>query len=159
MIRRAGQTTETRSRIPTRCLPPSPLPPVKSASRLASSRSRIRAALGAKNVAVRNSLYVGNLGSLDGRELEQLLARFGTVRCAAMIGGGAGGGGAPRDGRFGVVEMQSEDEARTAIRVLDGFEINGRPISVRWATPEEQTACGHPAMFGTMNLSGGPRGD
>jgi RNA recognition motif-containing protein len=100
-------------------------------------------------------LYVGNLGRLDGLELEQLLSRFGTVRFAATIGQG----GVPRDHRFGVVEMQSEHEARTAIRVLDGFEINGRPVSVRWATPAEQTACGHPAMFGTMNLSGGPPGE
>ena len=84
------------------------------------------------------------------RELEDLLSRFGVVRYAALVAGDGSAGGAA----FGVVEMQSEDEARSAIRVLDGFEIDGVPVAVRWATPPEQTAGGHPAMFGTMNMSG-----
>ena len=109
---------------------------------------------------MRNSLYVGNLASSDGQELEALLSRFGIVRYAAV----APGDGAPHGGYFGVVEMQSEDDARAAIRVLDGFEIAGVPLSVRWATPPEQTSCGHPAMFGTMNMANGggagpPRAD
>ena len=60
-------------------------------------------------------------------------------------------GSPPGDG-FGVVEMGSEPEAAAAIRTLDGFEIRGRPLTVRWATPPERTACGHPKMFGTMNM-------
>ena len=91
---------------------------------------------------------------MDGGDLELLLSRFGVVRYAAVVAGDGPAG----DGPFGVVEMQSEDEARSAIRVLDGFEIRGALLTVRWATPPEQTACGHPAMFGTMNLSGGDDG-
>jgi hypothetical protein len=91
---------------------------------------------------------------MDSQELELLLSRFGVVRYAAV----AAGDGTTGD-RFGVVEMQSEDEARSAIRVLNGFEVRGVLLTVRWATPPEQTACGHPAMFGTMNLSGGADND
>ena len=97
---------------------------------------------------MRNSLYVGNLPSPDGQSLGALLSRFGVVRYAAV----ASGDGAPY---YGVVEMQSEDDAVDAIRVLDGFEIDGAPLSVRWATPPEQTSCGHPAMFGAMNMTNG----
>jgi RNA recognition motif-containing protein len=101
---------------------------------------------------LRKSLYVGNLASPDGQSLEALLSRFGVVRYAAV----APGDGAPHGGGYyGVVEMQSEDDALTAIRVLDGFEIAGAPLSVRWATPAEQTSCGHPAMFGAMNMTNG----
>ena len=86
---------------------------------------------------------------MDDRELEHLFSRFGVVRFAAVVAADGAAGG----GRFGVVEMQSEDEARSAIRVLNGFEIRGVGLTVRWATPPEQTACGHPAMFGPMNSS------
>jgi cold-inducible RNA-binding protein len=104
---------------------------------------------------LRNCLYVGNLGSSDHRDLEDLLSRFGVVRYAALVAGEATAGAGP----FGVVEMQSEDDARSAIRALSGFEIRGAFLIVRWATPPEQTACGHPAMFGSMNLCNGVNGD
>jgi RNA recognition motif-containing protein len=97
---------------------------------------------------LRKSLYVGNLASPDGQALEALLSRFGAVRYAAVAPG-------DRPPYHGVVEIQSEDDAVDAIRVLDGFEIDGAPLSVRWATPPEQTSCGHPAMFGAMNMTNG----
>lgn len=100
---------------------------------------------------MRNNLYVGNLPSATAPELESLLSRFGVVRFAAVV---PGAGAAPGDG-FGVVEMQTEQEAVAAIRTLDGFEVRGRPLTVRWATPPEQTACGHPPMFGAMNMHDG----
>jgi RNA recognition motif-containing protein len=100
---------------------------------------------------LRNNLYVGNLGSTDDRDLESLFSRFGTVRFAAVVVPDRPTSGA----RFGVVEMQAEDDARAAIRTLNGFEIRGRLLTVRWATPLEQTACGHPAMFRAVNLCDG----
>ena len=113
---------------------------------------------------MRNNLYVGNLVFTEDRELEDLLSRFGTVRFAALFAGdGAGfegaGDGAAGGRRFGVVEMQSDAEAQAAMRVLDGFEIRGGTLTVRRATAAEQTACGHPAMFGTMNLCNGDAHD
>jgi RNA recognition motif-containing protein len=100
---------------------------------------------------LRNNLYVGNLPPTGDQDLERLLSRFGIVRYAAVIGGD----GATPGSRFGVVEMQTEDEAESAIEALDGSAFRGRVIALRWATLPEQTACGHPAMFGTMNMSEG----
>jgi hypothetical protein len=100
---------------------------------------------------VRNHLYVGNLDSKDDQELGLLLSQFGVVRYAAVV---AGNGGAPGT-RFGVAEMQTEADAEAAIRALEGSEFRGHLLTVRWATPPEQTACGHPPMFGTMNMANG----
>ena len=105
---------------------------------------------------MQNSLYVGNLASGDDRELGDLFGRFGVVQYAAFAADGERAG---PPGRFGVVEMESEDAARAAIRVLDGFEIRGRVLTVRWATPPERTSCGRPAMFGAMNWRDGDEGD
>jgi RNA recognition motif-containing protein len=100
---------------------------------------------------LRHNLYIGNLASTPStgdRELRHLLSRFGVVRYAAVVAGG-----------FGVVEMQTEPDAEAAIKGLNGSEFHGRLLTVRWATPPEQTACGHPAMFGTMNVPNGDQRD
>jgi hypothetical protein len=104
---------------------------------------------------LQTSLYIGNLIPADSRELEELLGRFGPVRYAAVVAAE----GRTAGSRFGVVGMQSEGDARSAIRALDGFEIRGVLLNVRWATSLEQTACGHPVMFGTMNMPGGDERD
>ena len=153
-IRWVGQTTEPRSRI-------APLS-VSLAPRSPSSWRHTWPSLivatrhpGTKKVHLRNNLYVGNLASTDDQELEDLLSRFGIVRYAAVV---AGDGVTPGTW-FGVVEMQTEDEAEAAIRTLNGSGFRGRLLTVRWATPPEQTACGHPAMFGAMNMSNGDEGE
>jgi RNA recognition motif-containing protein len=105
--------------------------------------------LGAKKVRLRKNLYVGNLSSTDDQELERLLSQFGIVKYAAVVAGEGEQPGAS----FGVVEMQTDDEAEAAIKALSGSGFCGRVLDVRWATPAEQTACGHPAMFGAMNIS------
>jgi hypothetical protein len=100
---------------------------------------------------VRNHLYVGNLELKDDQELGLLLSQFGVVRYAAVVAGDGGAAGT----RFGVAEMQTEADAEAAIRALDGSEFRCHLLTVRWATPPEQTACGHPPMFGTMNMANG----
>jgi RNA recognition motif-containing protein len=89
------------------------------------------------------------LAATDGLKLERLLSQFGIVKYAAVV---AGEGDPPR-ANYGVVEMQNDDEAEAAIKALNGCGFLGRLLDVRWATPAEQTACGHPAMFGAMNIS------
>ncbi len=104
---------------------------------------------------MRNYLYIGNLPPASQEELVRLFSPFGVVRYAALHAGG----GTPGV-HFGVVEMQAGDEAEAAMEALDGSEVGGRRVEVRWATPPEQTACGHPAMFGAMNVcDGGQPGD
>jgi RNA recognition motif-containing protein len=109
---------------------------------------------------LRNNIYIGNLTPVDDHELEHLehlVAPFGIVLHAAMDGSNAATPGT----RFGVVKMQTEIEAETTVKTLNGFRFRGRALTVRWATVAEQTACGHPPMFGSMNMStseGGERG-
>ena len=94
---------------------------------------------------MRKNLYVGNLASTDDQELELLLSPFGVVKFAAVVAAEGAG--------YGVVEMQTDVEAEAAIKALNGSGFLRRRLDVRWATLAEQTACGHPAMFGAMNIS------
>ena len=55
-------------------------------------------------------------------------------------------------GGFGVVEMDTTQAARDAIRALDNWEFRGRTLTVRAATAAEETAVGHPRMFTSMNM-------
>jgi cold-inducible RNA-binding protein len=55
---------------------------------------------------------------------------------------------------FGFIEMGSADQAQTAIRELDGFQMGGRPLAVRIA--EDRAGPGGPG--GNMGAPRGPRG-
>ena len=58
-----------------------------------------------------------------------------------------------REDRFGVVEMDTTQGARDAIRALNNSEFRGHTLIVRAATADEETAAGHPRMFTSMNMS------
>ncbi|MGB0757291.1 MAG: RNA recognition motif domain-containing protein [Patescibacteria group bacterium] len=79
-------------------------------------------------------LYVGNLeyGVTDA-SLGEHFAQAGTVSSASVITDRATG----RSKGFGFVEMSSAEEAQAAIESLDGSEINGRPIKVSEARPQQ----------------------
>jgi RNA recognition motif-containing protein len=96
------------------------------------------------------TLYVGSLASHEeGRELTRLFSEYGTVVYAKVVVD-------PelfrRDGGFGVVEMDTAQGARDAIRALNDSEFRGRTLTVRAATAAEETAAGHPRMFTSMNM-------
>lgn len=93
-------------------------------------------------------LYVGSLAySVDDEKLKELFAAVGTVTSAQVI--------VDRDTNqskgFGFVEMSSEDEAKEAIKQLNGKEIDGRAIAVNEARPKED----RPGGGGGFNRSGG----
>lgn len=79
-------------------------------------------------------LYVGGL-SYDTTEgtLNAAFAEAGTVESAAVIIDRSSG----RSKGFGFVEMSSEDEARKAIEMLNGKELDGRNLTVNEARPQE----------------------
>lgn len=78
------------------------------------------------------NLYVGNLPfSTNSDDLEQLFAEHGAVGSAQVIMDRDTG----RSRGFGFVEMDNDDEARTAIRELDGASVGGRNIKVNEAKP------------------------
>ena len=55
-------------------------------------------------------------------------------------------------GGFAIVELESEADADRVARALIGHTFHATPLEVRGATAEEETASGHPRMFGTMNM-------
>ena len=78
------------------------------------------------------NLYVGNLPfSTNSDDLEQLFAEHGAVSSAQVIMDRDTG----RSRGFGFVEMDNDDEARTAIREIDGASVGGRNIKVNEAKP------------------------
>jgi nucleolin len=78
-----------------------------------------------------NKLYVGNLPwSIDESGLTELFSQYGTVTKVDM----------PRNERgqsrgLGFVELSSAEEANAAVEALNGFDIEGRPLTVNVAKP------------------------
>ena len=98
---------------------------------------------------MRNLLYVGILpAGVAVADLAAMFGRCGSALSAAVVADTGVSGGA-----FGVVEMQTQGVAEAAIAELDGSRILGHTVSVRWASAPEQTACGRPPMFGSMNMT------
>jgi cold-inducible RNA-binding protein len=83
---------------------------------------------------VATKLYVGNLtyGMTDS-DLHNLFGAHGTVRSAQIIMDRDAG----RSKGFGFVEMESNEQAQTAIRAMNGQDVNGRTLTVNEARPRE----------------------
>jgi len=83
---------------------------------------------------VTTKVFVGNL-SFQTKEAE-LATEFGNtgkVISANIITRG------PRSLGYGFVEMESEQDAENAVKVMNKKEINGRPINVEIAKPQDET--------------------
>jgi len=79
-------------------------------------------------------LFVGSLAySATDADLEAFFAAAGQVVSAKVIMDRE----TNRSKGFGFVEMSSEEEAKAAIEQLDGKELNGRPVAVNEAKPQE----------------------
>ena len=93
-------------------------------------------------------LFVANFPySTTNEELNSLFSPHGNVLSVKVATDRETG----RSRGFGFVEMGSEQEAETAIRELDGYQIGGRSLAVRVA--EERARPGGPG-----GGFGGPRG-
>jgi len=87
-----------------------------------------------KTNMVRTKVFVGNL-SFQTKEAE-LATEFGTagkVISANIITRG------PRSLGYGFVEMDSEADAENAVKLMNKKDINGRPINVEIAKPQDET--------------------
>ena len=81
-----------------------------------------------------NKLYVGNISyQTDESSLEQTFGEFGSVKSVRVITDRETG----RSRGFGFVEMETEEDAQTAISNLDGKDIDGRTIRVNVARERE----------------------
>jgi len=78
-------------------------------------------------------LYVGNLGfTLTDEQLEAMFAQHGTVNSAAVMRRDTGKGRG-----FGFVEM-SDTEAKQAMALLNGKDVDGRSLTVNEAREKPQ---------------------
>ncbi len=84
-------------------------------------------------------LFIGNLSfkTTEG-ELETLLAESGSVSSVTIIMDRFSG----RSRGFGFIEMGSEEEAQAAIERLNGYEFEGRALTVNEAKPQERRGGG-----------------
>jgi RNA recognition motif-containing protein len=79
-------------------------------------------------------LYVGNLSfSTTETELNNAFSAFGTVDSVSVINDRQTG----RSKGFGFVEMNNDQEAKSAIDGLDGKLLNDRNLNVNEARPKE----------------------
>lgn len=79
-------------------------------------------------------LFVGSLSySVNDDQLKDAFAEAGTVVSAKVIIDRESG----RSKGFGFVEMSSDEEAKAAIDMLNGKEIDGRAVAVSEARPRE----------------------
>ena len=80
-------------------------------------------------------LYVGNLTyEVTDGDLSKMFEAHGTVESAQVIMDRDTG----RSKGFGFVEMQSDQEAQTAIAAMNGKEFNGRSLTVNEARPKAE---------------------
>ena len=81
------------------------------------------------------NLFVGNLPyQMTSDDLAQTFAQAGTVVTAKVISDKYSG----RSRGFGFVEMSSDEEAKKAIEMFNGKDVNGRPLVVNEARPREE---------------------
>jgi cold-inducible RNA-binding protein len=84
-------------------------------------------------------LYVGNLPYETGEtDLQDLFARAGTVETVSVVRDQMTG----RARGFAFVEMSTDDEAQTAIRELNEFQVGGRKLTVNEARPKAAPGAG-----------------
>jgi len=90
-------------------------------------------------------LYVGNLSfSATTQELEALFGQVGTVDSVNIITDKFSG----QSRGFGFVEMSSDQEAQTAIERFNGYELQGRALTVNKAKPQGERSGGGRSSFG-----------
>ena len=83
---------------------------------------------------MQNKLFVGSLAWATTDEgLQAAFAQAGNVVSAKVVTDRESG----RSRGFGFVEMETEEEAQKAIEMLNGQELDGRPINVSVARPKE----------------------
>jgi RNA recognition motif-containing protein len=80
-------------------------------------------------------IYVGGLAyASNEQDLENLFAKSGTVTSASVVTDRYTG----QSKGFAFVEMESDAEAETAIRTLNGTLFDGRTLTVNEAKPREE---------------------
>ena len=99
-------------------------------------------------------LYVGNLTyGVNDDSLRQMFEAHGSVQSAQVIMDRDTG----RSKGFGFVEMGTDQEAQTAIREMNGKQVDGRALTVNEARPKTEGGGGGGGGR-AMSSGGGSRG-
>ena len=97
-------------------------------------------------------LFVGNLSfNVTAADLETLFGQAGVVASVNLISDKLSG----KSRGFGFVEMGSQAEARTAIERFNGYELQGRALTVNEAKPQAPRGGGGRSFGGGGNNRGG----
>ena len=84
---------------------------------------------------MQSKLFIGNLSwEVTAEDLKALFAGAGAVVDAAVISDKMTG----RSRGFGFITMSSDDEAKKAIEMFNGKDIEGRALVVNEARPREE---------------------
>lgn len=99
-------------------------------------------------------LYVANLSHVvEKTELQRLFAAHGTVRGVHVVRRAGRGG----ETATAFIEMDSQQDGRTAIAALNGMPHRGRALLVSWATPGQSQGIDGARMFEPMNMADTPQ--
>ncbi|MDR0801016.1 RNA-binding protein [Fluviicola sp.] len=79
------------------------------------------------------NIFIANLDwEITSEDLQVTFSAFGTVHLAHVVFDAK----TRKSKGFGYVEMESAEEAIKAIQALNGFEVNGRKLDVKIASPK-----------------------
>jgi RNA recognition motif-containing protein len=91
------------------------------------------------------SIFVAKLDfGVDNQQLSSLFETYGKVNKATVALDRETG----KSRGFGFVEMPNDGEAQEAIKNLDGFQVNGRPIAVKQAEDRSNSRPARPSNDG-----------
>ena len=100
------------------------------------------------------NIYVGNLSwSMTDDDLSNLFSQYGAVSSAKILKEKNTG----RSKGFGFVEMEDDDEAKTAIATLNESEVQGRKLIVNESQPRPEGS-GYKKSGGGGGYGGGRSG-
>ena len=101
------------------------------------------------------NIYVGNLSwSMTDEDLTNLFTQYGTVTSGKILKDKMNG----RSKGFGFVEMENDEEARTAISNLHETEVMGRKLIVNESQPRQEGDYKKRSGGGGGGFRGGNRG-
>jgi RNA recognition motif-containing protein len=105
-------------------------------------------------VVMATKLYIGNLSfQVTTADLEALFGQVGAVSSVNIITDKFSG----QSRGFGFVEMGSQAEVQTAIERFNGYELQGRALTVNEAKPQGSRGGGGRSFGGSGGNRGGQR--
>ncbi len=97
-------------------------------------------------------IYVGGISyNTNSEGLRTLFTQAGAVTEATVVEDRYSG----QSKGFGFVEMPNDDEARQAITKFNGYNLDGRPLTVNEAKPRENSGGGGGSRGGGGGYGGG----